>query len=239
MLAAAYFLSSLYGYNTAAAASGDASVPEDANQNVAVMQPLTNDFASEKVLTVQETTQASDITDAHVTGTWTSYEILCDSENELLMKLKTYSETLYQHALRIGDLSCRAAKEIGADEKVAFAGGLYHEIGKINGKNYIEEGLLIAEEYSFPKELRSVIKEHNIKYDKPSSVAAAIVMLSDSIESTIEYIEKTGEHKFTNEKIIDNIFQMRMEKGTFDSSGLSLKDYKKLKDFFQKEYSSR
>lgn len=166
----------------------------------------------------------------------TSYELLCDHNNELLQRLKEFSESIYQHSMLIGDLSYRAAKEIGADELLAKAGGLYHEIGKLKGKNYIEEGLLLADEYSFPKELTAILKEHNIKYDKPNSVEAAIVMLSDNIVSTIEYIEKSEEHKYTNDKIIDNIFQMRMEKGTFDSSDLSLKDFKILKEFYQKEF---
>jgi putative nucleotidyltransferase with HDIG domain len=170
-------------------------------------------------------------------GTRTSYEVLCDLENDLIMKMKTHSQTLYDHALHIGDLSYRAAMEIGADEMLALAGGLYHEVGKINGKNYIEEGLIIAEDYAFPKELKAILKEHNIKFEKPGSVEAAIVMLSDSVVSTIEYIEKTDEHKYTTGKVIDNIFQLRMDKGTFDSANFSLKDYKKLKEFYQKEFS--
>jgi putative nucleotidyltransferase with HDIG domain len=166
-----------------------------------------------------------------------SYEVLCDTSNELMNKMKQFSEILYSHAIHIGDLSSRAAKEIGANDLIAMAGGLYHEVGKLNGKNYIEEGLLIAEDYAFPKELKAILKEHNIKYEKPSSVEAAIVMLSDNVVSTIEYIEKSEDHKFTTNKIIDNIFQMRMDKGTFDSSNLSLKDFKKLKEFYQKEFA--
>lgn len=166
-----------------------------------------------------------------------SYDILCSEENELLRKLKQASESIYEHALRIGDLSYRAAKEVGADELLAKAGGLYHEIGKLRGKNYIEEGLAIAEEYSFPKELRAILKEHNIKYGKPSSVESAIVMLSDNIISTIEYIAKSENKKYPASKIIDNVFQLRMDKGTFDEVNLSLKDFKVLKAFYEKEFS--
>lgn len=187
---------------------------------------------------VQDLADEADSFDNRISKeTRTSYELLCDLDNELIGKMKAHSQALYEHALHIGDLSYRAALEIGADEMLAFAGGLYHEVGKINGKNYIEEGLALAEEYSFPKELKAIIKEHNIKYEKPSSVEAAIVMLSDSVVSTIEYIEKTEEHKYTTNKVIDNIFQMRMDKGTFDLAALSLKDYKKLKEFYTKEFS--
>jgi cyclic-di-AMP phosphodiesterase PgpH len=171
---------------------------------------------------------------AYVSGT--SYEVLCDLENTLLKQLKEYSVSIYEHSLSIGELSKRAAGEIGANEMLALAGGLYHEIGKLKGKNYIEEGLNLAEEYAFPKELKQIIKQHNIKYDKPGSVEAAIVMMSDSVVSTIDYIKNSDEKKFSTNKIIENIFQLRMEKGTFDACSLSLKDYKKLKEFFQNEF---
>lgn len=207
------------------------------NEPVLNMQSIT--FAQtetdEEVASSIETEENSTLD--RIIGTSSSYEVLCSPENELLLKLKQYSEPLYAHALQIADLSERAAKLIGAEESLARAGGLYHEIGKINGKNYIEEGLIIAEDYAFPKELKAIIKEHNIKQDKPNSVEAVIVMLSDSVVSTIEYLEKTNEHKFTTNKIIDNIFQMRMEKGTFDNAKLSLKDFKLLKEFYQKEYN--
>jgi len=169
-------------------------------------------------------------------GTRTSYEVLNEEGNTLLMKLKGISEKLYEHAIHIGAISYRAAKVIGADENLARAGGLYHEIGKINGKNYIEEGIRIAEEYAFPKDLTLILKQHNINHEKPTSVEATIVMLSDNVVSTIEYIDQTGDVRFTTDKIIDNIFKMRMDKGTFDNSGLSVKDFKQLKMFYQEEF---
>lgn len=169
-------------------------------------------------------------------GSRTSYELLDQPDNTLLLQLKEHSEESYEHSLQIGDISGRAAKEIGADEALARIGGMYHEIGKINGRNYIEEGIKIAKEYDFPQELILIIKQHNIRYDKPASREAAIVMLSDNVVSTIEYIEKTEKIRFAPCKIIDQIFQMRMDKGTFDQAGLSLKDFKCLKDFYQREY---
>ncbi|NLP35661.1 MAG: HDIG domain-containing protein [Clostridiales bacterium] len=180
----------------------------------------------------KEITKASD-------GFRTSYQLLNNLNNELLLRLKECSKDLYEHSLLIGDISSSAAKAIQADELLAKAGGLYHEIGKINKGNYIEQGLILAEQYGFPEQLKSILKQHNIKYEKPTSVEAAIVMLSDNVVSTIEYIEKTEDYKYTRNMIIENIFQMRMDKGTFDESGLSIKDYKLLKEFYQKEFYRR
>ncbi|NLJ97460.1 MAG: HDIG domain-containing protein [Clostridiales bacterium] len=171
--------------------------------------------------------------------TKTSYDLLISDNNELLIKMKEYSESLYNHCKLIGDLSGRAARAIGANENLARTGGYYHEVGKLQGKNYIEEGLKLADKYSFPKELKEVLKQHNIKYDKPTFVESAIVMLSDNLVSTIEYIEKTGKQKFTTDKIIDNIFKMRMDKGTFDDALLSIKDFNLLKEFYKNEFGLR
>ena len=181
--------------------------------------------------------EISNINKNNNSGLGTSYELLNQEDNELLRQLEAVSPALYQHALTIGDLAGRAAKLIQADVMLAKAGGLYHEIGKIKKGNYIEEGLKIAEEYHFPAQLKAILKQHNIKYEKPTSIEAAIVMLADNVVSTIEYIEKTQNHKYTNNKIIDNIFQMRLDKGNLDKSNISVKDYKLLKEFFQKEFS--
>lgn len=167
-----------------------------------------------------------------------SYDLLLSKDNELLLRIKDYSEALYKHSELIGDLSGRAAKIIGGNQELAIAGGYYHEVGKINGKNYIEEGLSLAEKYAFPEELKLILKQHNIKYEKPTSIEAAIVMISDNVVSTIEYVKKSSDQKLSPDKVIDNIFKMRMEKGNFDDSGLSVKDFKLLKEFYQSEYKT-
>lgn len=166
----------------------------------------------------------------------TSYDVLLADDNELLLRMKNYSEQLYNHCRKIGNLSGQAARLIGADENLARAGGYYHEVGKIMGANYIEEGLKLADEYAFPEKLKDIIRQHNIKYDKPTFIESAIVMISDNVITTIEYIEKTGEPKYKTDKIIDDIFRMRLDKGAFDESGLTVKDFKILKEFFQNEF---
>ncbi len=188
--------------------------------------------------TIHSTHQEEQSLSAYRRGLRTSCELLANPDNSLLQSLKEQNKAVYEHSLLIGDISGRAAVQIGADELLARTGGYYHEIGKLRGRDYILEGLSIAEEYSFPRELISIIRQHNIKHEKPTSVEAAIVMLTDTVLATIEYIRKTEDKKFTVDKIVENIFQMRMDKGTFDESGLSLKDYKVLKEFYRKEFQN-
>jgi cyclic-di-AMP phosphodiesterase PgpH len=170
---------------------------------------------------------------------WNMDEIL-DLEFPLLQRLREYSMKVYKHSLLIGELSKKAAKAVGADELKAQAGGLYHEIGRIENKEYVEEGVKLAEAYHLPNIIADIIRQHNIKYEKPKSPEAAIVMITISIMATREYLEKVEKKPNENqqetsvpiEKIVDNVFQMRLTKGSLDESGLTLKQYNKLKEFF-------
>ncbi|WFR59976.1 HDIG domain-containing protein [Anaerocolumna sp. AGMB13025] len=167
-------------------------------------------------------------------------EIL-DINFPLLLRLREYSTKVYKHSLLISDLSQRAAKAAGADELKAKAGGLYHEIGRITNKEYVEEGIKLAEDYLLPDFIKDIIRQHNIKYDKPKSPEAAIVMIAISVIATKEYLEKTEvkssgdsqeETLVPIDKIVDNVFQMRLRRGSLDESGLTLKQYNDLKEFF-------
>lgn len=155
------------------------------------------------------------------------------SENYSLMK--QFSEATpktYQHSKMVAELSRKAANSIGADEKLAYAGGCYHEIGRLKGKNYVELGQEIAEEYHFPLRVREIMRQHNFKTELPRSVEAAIVMLSDNIVSTINYLKANGQNGISVEKVIENTFQVRLKNGTLDEAGIDLQTFNQLKQFY-------
>ncbi len=158
-----------------------------------------------------------------------------NGEYELLKRLSNHSKNLYIHSVDVGEMSARAAKLVNGKEEIARAGGLYHEIGRINGKNYIEEGVMLATEQRFPQAVIDIIKQHNSKFEKPRSAEAAIVMLTDSILSTMEYIASMPNKKeIAPEDLVDNIFQIRLSKGTLDESGITAGELKILKEFYIK-----
>jgi putative nucleotidyltransferase with HDIG domain len=159
----------------------------------------------------------------------------------LLERLKDYSDKLYNQSIQIGEISAGAAKTIHANEAIAKAGGYYHQIGRLEGKQYVEEGIKLAEAYHLPQAISDIISQHNMNYEKPQSPEAAIVMLTISIMSMKEYIiqmnKKIAEQSQQGEtisygKIVNNVFQMRLAKGSLDQSGLSVKKYNVLKDFY-------
>lgn len=158
----------------------------------------------------------------------------------LMERLKQHSENLYRHSLLIGEISGNAAQTIGADERKARAGGMYHEIGRLIGRQYIEEGIKLAEEYHLPGSIKDIIRQHNLKYEKPKSPEAAIVMMTVSFIATREYLEKTmkdgngnpGDKTVPSDKIVDNLFQLRLTKGSLDESGLTVQEFNQLKEFY-------
>ncbi|ABX42971.1 HD domain-containing protein [Lachnoclostridium phytofermentans] len=150
----------------------------------------------------------------------------------LMRRLEEESPKLYHHSNSIAHLSQRAAGYIGAKEDIAYAGGLYHEVGRLLGPDYVKNGEELASQYKLPKEVSDLIRQHNFKVELPKTKEAAIVMLSDNIFSTILYLKNSGETSITAEKVIENTFSIRMNKGTLDESGISIKDFHKLKEFY-------
>lgn len=162
------------------------------------------------------------------------FEELLADDFPLVQRLQAYSPELYQHSYRIADLSGRAVGAIGGDAMLARVGGFYHEIGRIAGEeNYIEAGVALGEEYSFPEELQAVIRQHSTSYELPKSVEAAVVMLSDCIISTSEYLEKNGmREKLSDEKLVHSVFQNRLSKGNLKESGMSVEQLDRLQAYF-------
>lgn len=152
---------------------------------------------------------------------------------ELLVKFQEFSKSIYIHSVDIAEISFHAAAEIGKDAQLAKVGGLYHEVGRINGGNYIEEGIRLAKQYDFPEEVIEIIRQHNSKVESPKFPEAAIVMLTDSIVSALEYVEKTEKRQTVPiPDLVSNIFENRLSKGLLNEAGLSIEDYVALKNFY-------
>jgi membrane-associated HD superfamily phosphohydrolase len=173
-------------------------------------------------------------------GTHTYDEIL-DFDFPLMQRLKLHSDSLYNNAIRTSEICEKAALVIGAREKLAKAGGLYYSIGLIDGKHYIESGLKLIEEYHMPDFLKEIINQHNLKYDKPKTPEAALVMLTISILTSRDILLKkqkveTASGKeyvpISMEKIVEHVFLLRLTKGSLDESGLTVKQYNELKNYF-------
>lgn len=156
-------------------------------------------------------------------------------KKQLMEQLKRFSDNLYEHCKQIGTLSEGAARKIGVREDIAYAGGCYHEIGRLEGNEYIEDGAKLLKENGVSSQVIRVVKEHNIHHDVPTSKEAAIVMLSDSIVSTVQFLKaRQPDAELPMDNVVDSIFAKRFEKGLLDESMLSMKDIVMLKEYYKR-----
>jgi hypothetical protein len=158
------------------------------------------------------------------------------SDDFELLKLLKEKKDLYHHCCDISTLSYLAAKEIDCDSILARAGGMYHEVGRLKGEeNYLEANMELVAQYQFPDRLVNVIRQHNTGSEIPKSPEAAIVMLSDCIISTGEYLKKSGKRDaISDEKLVKSIFSNRIAKGSLGEAGLSQNQLEQLQEYYVK-----
>ena len=145
--------------------------------------------------------------------------------------IKNKSTSLYYHSIEVAEMSRLAAKRIGANSYLAYAGGLYHDLGKTVGSEYIREGLKLADKYNIPRDVKSIMVEHNVKSRLPKSKEAAIVMLSDTAVSAIEYVKGTMDKKDISERaVMENALNKRLSTGALNKSGLTIEEFNIIRD---------
>lgn len=151
---------------------------------------------------------------------------LCAEDAELLTRLSKLSPDAFLHARRVALIASEIAERLeNVNALLVKAGGYYHEIGRLLGKNTLENTLLVAKKEDFPEMLVQVLREHTVNGDKPTSREAALVFLTDNICGTCEYLKKAQGGRVLTEKVIDKALNLRMAKGDLNASGLSIKEF--------------
>ncbi len=113
---------------------------------------------------------------------------LSDLNNPLLRKLAMEAPGTYHHSLMVGNLAEAAAESIGANALLTRVGAYYHDVGKIEKReyfienqmkaknpheklsptmsclilvNHVKKGLEIARKYKLPEQIKAFIAEHH------------------------------------------------------------------------------
>ena len=106
---------------------------------------------------------------------------LRDTRQPLLRELQSRAPGTYNHSLAVASIAENAAEAIGADSRLVYVGGLYHDVGKLNKPEYfienqgggdnkhdklspamsllviighVKDGLELAQEYGLPRVLQ-------------------------------------------------------------------------------------
>lgn len=119
-----------------------------------------------------------------------TYERLGNDNHPLRDQLRREARGTYSHSLLVGELASAAAEELGADEKLAKLGGVFHDIGKtVNPEMFIENisnpdennphrflspaesakviidhvsnGLELAWKFKLPVDISNIIEQHH------------------------------------------------------------------------------
>lgn len=157
----------------------------------------------------------------------------------LMISMQEYSKALCVHCVDVSEFSMRAAKKLGYNEKLCRAGGLYHELGRVLGGDnvhYLKDSVKMAKEYHFPQKVIILLEQLNVQEDMPRSKEAVIVILTDTILSSIDYMEKRGRKNdmvFLN-SLVDHIFERRDKEGILESAEISKEEIEILKEFYKK-----
>lgn len=145
-----------------------------------------------------------------------------------LKEMKAKAISTYYHCREVADISKKCAEAIGANEKVAYIGGLYHEIGKISGKEYVKEGVIYGKKHGFPKEIIDIISNHNIKYGVAKNKECAIVLITDTCISAYNYYKAKKSEGITEKDVFEKAAEQRLMSGYLDKSGLSIDEFRKI-----------
>ena len=156
------------------------------------------------------------------------------SENNSAYRLLSANEELFNKSKRTSKLVKDIAKLIEGRISLAEVGGFFAECGRAVSNNYIKEGLILAKENNFPIEVTDFIKEHNFKLGYPRSRETAITMIVCKLGSTVDFLQGKGVKRSVT-AIVDSVMDSCLMAGRLDASGLSLNEYKFIKDFLLEE----
>ena len=156
------------------------------------------------------------------------------SENNSAYKLLSGNEELFKKAKRTSKLVKDIAKLIEGRVSLAEAGSFFAECGRAVSNNYVKEGLILAKENKFPIEVTDFIKEHNFKLGYPRSKETAITMIVCKLNQTIDFLDGKGLNRSVT-AIVDSVMDSCLMAGRLDASGISLNEYKFIKDYLLEE----
>lgn len=163
-------------------------------------------------------------------------EAIIAEDYPLRMEIKNYSPAEYVHAMKVSMIASKCAKEIGADDLLAAAGGFYYRLGILEGEPFIENGVRLAEQKCFPESVIQILAEYNGEYELPSTKESAIVHMVDACLKKVEMLNGHNLSTSWNQDMV--IYQALNEfsaTGIYDGSGISMNQFLKIRELLVRE----
>lgn len=164
------------------------------------------------------------------------YMEINDPEHPLLVELKSSSKEEYYHAIHTAYLCDRIGKRLELRDRVIKACGYYHRIGVLRGENNWENLQTILEEQGFPEEMKEVLKEYMDDEERVISREAVVLMICDSLISSISYLfSRDSSAELEYSPIINMILKKIIESGKINHSDISFGEIQTIRKILLEE----
>ncbi|MCI8991411.1 MAG: hypothetical protein HFG80_01595 [Eubacterium sp.] len=159
-----------------------------------------------------------------------------DPEYPMQKMMSSFSKVDFEHAKKVSELAGKCAVLCQAKEDVARMGGLYYRIGRMQGEPYVKNGVKLARDCDFPREVCVILKEYNGEEQLPTSLESAIVHIVDCVVTKMELFDnKTFSSEWNREMLIYQTLNEKSSSGMYDNAGLSMNLFLKLREYLAKE----
>ena len=164
------------------------------------------------------------------------YQEINDPDYFLLSQFKEENHAEYYHAIHTAYFCDKVSRKIGTNSLLSKAGGYFHHIGMLEKNKENEATISIAIKNQFPPQLIQLLKEYGDKNTPLVSKEAAIVCLCDSVVTSISYLfKKDNKVQLDYLKLVDAVFQKKMESGILMNCALTLEEYYAIKQVLGEE----
>ena len=170
----------------------------------------------------------------------TTLEFMVDPRFHLLTDMKTCSDDLFLHGLKVSKAAGNCASKLGLDEKLVRAGGLFYRLGFFEEENSNGDfpGYLLGTQHHFPEEVLNIIQEYKGVHKTISTPEAALIDIVDEVFEQFrmnEEVQDVNSAGFNQEFLIYKIMNDCSSSGRYDHSGFSMNMYLKVRDYLVRE----
>lgn len=141
--------------------------------------------------------------------------------------LESLNPKLYRHSMEVARISSEASELIGCDTELANAIGLCHEAHRILGEDYVH---ILSEKYAIPGYVARIVElTRNKANTKPIPREAGIVMMTDDIINTVNYLKSSKKESIPMERIVTNTIKVRKDQNVLRLAGFTNEEIQLLK----------
>lgn len=165
-----------------------------------------------------------------------SLDTIVDPNFHLVREIKRYSQGDYNHAIRVSRIAAHCAAKIKVNAKLAAVSGFYYRLGKFGGEPFVESGVRIAQDNCFPNDVIRILSEFGGQNKKISTIESAIVHITDTLVTKFELLDHTTlSSSWNRDMVIYQTLNDESSSGIYDSSGLTMNQFLKIREFLAKE----